>query len=423
MITNNINEKDYKACIRCGLCLSVCPTYKVLKTETASPRGRAILTRKSLSGEIELTPNLYEQMYCCFDCMACKDVCPTGVEPAKLAVNMRTIQEKQKPARWKIPLFEKIIPNPQKLEWATLPLRIYQHSGKRWLFYKLGLKHLMPKKIRDWEAQLPKIPIRPLRQTIPEKIESFEEEKYKVGFFLGCAQSLMFAETAKASIRVLNRNHCTVFIPKAAKCCGVPMLSYGKREAAEKAAMHNIELFEQYDVDVIVTDCATCGSNLKEYHTLLTDYPDWQERAKKFSSKIKDISEFLFEIPMKRPKGEIAIDVTYHDPCHLRRGQNVWEQPRQLLQMIKGVNLQEMNEADWCCGSGGSQLLTHYETSSKVLDQKMENIKSTKAEIVASGCPGCLMQLNSGIQKHKLKVKAVHPVMLLDQAYGNEYKV
>ncbi|MCK5077998.1 MAG: (Fe-S)-binding protein [Calditrichia bacterium] len=417
MKTKLINESDYLACIRCGLCLSACPTYREFKTETASPRGRVALTRKGLDGELELSPNLFEQMYSCFDCLACRDVCPVEVNPAKLSVNMRVEQEAKKPARWKIPLFEKLIPKPENMEIATWPLRLYQRLGIRWLYYKLGLWHLMPKKLRDLEAMLPHLPTRPLRQVIPEKALCPGDENYKVGFFLSCAQSLMFAETSNATIRVLNRNKCSVFTPKETKCCGVPLLSYGKRETAEKLAKHNIELFEKLEVDVIVTDCATCGSNLKEYNDLLADYPEWLERATNFSQKVKDISEFLHEIPLEKPLGQLNARVTYHDPCHLRRGQNVWQQPRELLKLINGLEFLEMEEADWCCGSAGSQLITHYDTSIKVLGRKIGNLKSTQAEIIASGCPGCQMQLNVGIKREKLKVKVIHPVELLDQAY------
>ena len=220
--------------------------------------------------------------------------------------------------------------------------------------------------------------------------------RYRVGFFLGCAQSLMFAEESAATVRVLARNGCTVITPKETVCCGMPAAGYGRQDLVMKQARHNIALFEQAEVEFIVTDCATCGSTLKEYGRLLADDPEWAERAMRFSKKVRDVSEFLGSIPLEKPQGRIEGRVTYHDPCHLRRGQGVWKQPRDLLKMIDGLEFVELPEADWCCGSAGSQLITHYETSLKVLDRKMDQLESARADYIASGCPGCQMQLNVG---------------------------
>ena len=410
-------EDDYVYCIRCGLCLSACPTYREYLTETASPRGRIVLTRQALEGDLELSPNLFEQMYSCFGCLACNEICPVGNAPADLAIEMRYVQEQVRPATWKRPLFQGLIPHPDRMELATLPLRIYERLGLRRLIYALGLRRLMPARLRDMEAMLPHLPQRPLRQVLPEVTPAQGESRYKVGFFLGCAQSLMFADESAAVVRVLSRNGCTVITPKEVKCCGMPATGYGQREVTLDLARHNIALFEQTDVDVIVTDCATCGSSLKEYADFLADDPEWAERAASFSQKVRDINEFLMEIPLEKPQGRIETCVTYHDPCHLRRAQGVWEQPRALMQMIDGVEFVEMEEADWCCGSAGSQLITHPETSLKVLKRKMDNVRATEAQVVAAGCPGCQMQLNVGVRRNELEMEVIHPVLLLDQAY------
>jgi glycolate oxidase iron-sulfur subunit len=268
------------------------------------------------------------------------------------------------------------------------------------------------------EAMLPRLPQRPLRQVLPPITRARGEVKYKVGFFLGCAQSLLFAEESMATVRVLSRNGCDVVTPREVKCCGMPAHGSGRLDLVRSQAKHNITVFEQSGVGVIVTDCATCGSTLKEYGAYLKDEPEWADRAARFSKKVRDISEFLAEIPLEKPTGRIQARVTYHDPCHLRRAQQVWKQPRDLLGLIDGIDFVEMPESDWCCGSAGSQLVTHYETSLQVLDRKMDNLSSTQAQIVASGCPGCQMQLNAGIQRRNLDVRVVHPITLLDKAYG-----
>lgn len=429
---NKPSEKEYLNCIRCGLCLAVCPTYREYLTETASPRGRVALARKGLEGDLELTPNLIEQMYACFACMACNELCPVGIRPADLALEMRYVQEQIQPAAWKDRLFGGVIPHPGRMEVATLPLRLYEMLGIRRLTYALGLLKLMPPQLRDLEAMLPHLPQRPLRQRLPQVTEPGSDVRSRkadvgrpasgsrVGFFLGCAQSLMFADESAATVRVLARNGCTVVTPKDVVCCGMPAMGYGRQELVQAMARHNIAVFEEANVETVVTDCATCGSTLKEYGKLLADDSVWGERAAAFSKKVRDISEFLMEIPLEKPKGRVEIRVTYHDPCHLRRGQKVWKQPRELMKMIDGLEFVELPEADWCCGSAGSQLITHYETSLKVMGRKMDNVQSTGAGFVASGCPGCQMQLNVGVRRRGLNVQVAHPVVLLDTAYRKE---
>jgi len=411
------DESQYLNCIRCGLCLSVCPTYREYLSETASPRGRTALARKGLEGEFELSPNLIEQMYSCFACMACNDACPVGIRPADLAVGMRQVQEQNQPAEWKQTLFGGLIPKPGRMELATLPLRLYEQLGLRRVLYTLGLRKVLPPRMRDMEAMLPRLPQRPLRQVLPEVTEAKGKNRNQVGFFLGCAQSLMFADESSATVRVLARNGSTVITPKETVCCGMPAAGYGRQDLVMEQAQHNIALYEQADVETIITDCATCGSTLKEYGHLLKNDPDWAERADVFSKKVRDVSEFLMSIPLEKPQGRIEARVTYHDPCHLRRGQGVWKQPREILKMIDGIDFIDLPEADWCCGSAGSQLITHYGTSLKVLGRKMDNLENSQAEYIASGCPGCQMQLNVGIRQRGLDVQVVHPIELLDRAY------
>ena len=417
-----LDESDYLNCIRCGLCLAVCPTYRVYKSETASPRGRVALARKGLEGDLELSPNMAEQMYACLDCLACNDICPVGIRPADLAIEMRQVQEQINPAGWKQTLFGGLIARPGRMEAATFPLRVYQWSGVRKLVYSLRIRQLLPRQLRDLEGMLPRLPRRPLRKVLPEVTPAQGESQHKVSFFLGCAQSLMFADESAATVRVMARNGCTVTTPKDTVCFGMPAAGYGRLDLLKDHARFNIDLFEKTNPDVIVTDCATCGSKLKEYGEILADEPEWAERAAAFSAKVRDISEFLMSIPLEKPSGRLDARVTYHDPCHLRRAQKVWKQPRTLLQLIDGIDFVELPESDWCCGSAGSQLITHYETSTAVLDRKMDNLKSTGAEMIASGCPGCQMQLTTGIKRSQLDVKVVHPIVLLDQAYANGKK-
>jgi glycolate oxidase iron-sulfur subunit len=410
-------EEDYLNCIRCGLCLSVCPLYRANLTETAGPRGHVALTRKVLDGDLEPSENLFENMYGCFGCLACNEICPVGIKPADLALAMRHVQEQLHASPWKRVLFNHVLSHPARLERVTWPLRLYQRLGVRRLYYALGLGRLMPSKMRDLEAMLPRLPQRPLRRVLPEKTEAVGSVRYRVGFFLGCAQSLLFTEESAATVEVLSCNGCHVVTPRDVKCCGMPAIGYGRRDILLEMAKHNVGLFEKYNLDVIVTDCATCGSTLKEYGEILSEDSEWSARARAFSDKVRDISEFLADIRLRRPGSRMDIRVTYHDPCHLRRAQGVWEAPRNLIQLIDGIEFVELKEADWCCGSAGSQLITHYETSRKVLERKMDNLDETGAQVVASGCPGCQMQLQVGIRDRGLAMEVTHPVLLLARAY------
>jgi glycolate oxidase iron-sulfur subunit len=369
-------------------------------------------------------------------CLACNEICPVGIKPADVALDMRYVAEQIKPTGWKEKLFGGLLPHPIRMEWGTLPLRMYQALGLRWLANGLRVTRLLPAQLRDLERQLPSVPRRPLRRRLPEvtrasgasvsgasasDASALGVSPKRVGYFLGCAQNLIFAEASEATVRVLARNGCEVVAPRDIQCCGMPAIGYGRQDIMREMAKHNIAVFEDLDVEVIITDCATCGSTLKEYGHFLAGDPDWADRASSFSCKVRDISEFLIEIPLEKPRGRIEARITYHDPCHLVRGQGVADQPRQLLQMIDGLEFVEMDEADWCCGSAGSQLITHYEDSLAILERKMDNVEATGAELVASGCPGCQMQLTVGLKRRGLDAhtQVVHPVLLLDQAYNS----
>jgi len=410
-------EADYLNCIRCGLCLAVCPTYREHLDEITGPRGRVALARKNLEGELELTPNLVAQMNACFACLACNEICPVGIRPAELVLSMRHVKEQLDPAGWKGSLFGGLVAHPGRMEAATLPLRLYERSGLRRLVYYLKLTRLMPPQVRDMEAMLPHLPQRPLRHSLPVVTQARTQSRYRVGFFLGCAQNLLYPQESEATVRVLARNGCTVITPREVQCCGMPARGYGRLDLVRAQARHNIAAFELANVDVIITDCATCGSTLKDYKTLLQDEGEWAPRAEAFSARVRDVSEFLAEIPLIKPKGQVEARLTYHDPCHLRRGQKIWQQPRHLLSLIDGLDYVELPEADWCCGSAGSQLITHYETSVKVMERKASNIASTGAQVVASGCPGCQMQLNTAMKRREWNIRVVHPVTLLDEGY------
>jgi glycolate oxidase iron-sulfur subunit len=416
-------QEDVNYCIRCGLCLSVCPTYKDSLRETESPRGRVALVAKALEGELDLTRNFKDHMYRCLDCLACNEICPVGIKPADLCLEARHAIHQATPTPLLKPiLFRGIFPRTGLLEVLTKPVAVYDRSGIRRAANASGVTKILPSQLRDMERMLPhKLPLRGTRHQLPDVVLAKGERRAHVAYFLGCVQGVMMAEGSKATVEVLAENGCDVVIPSNVKCCGMPMVGYGFKDEARAMARHNIDLLLGLNVDAIVTDCATCGSSLKEYAHWLANDPSHAERAKQFSDKVRDISEFLVEIGIRPPEGRVDARVTYHDPCHLCRAQGIREQPREMLRAA-GVELVEMEGADTCCGSAGTQLITHYHTSVGVLEVKMERVAETEAEIIASGCPGCQMQLGLGVKRRGLEAKVVHPSQLLAQAYRDAKK-
>jgi glycolate oxidase iron-sulfur subunit len=416
-------QEDVNYCIRCGLCLSACPTYAHSLRETESPRGRVALVAKAIEGELALTTNFKDHMYQCLACLACNDICPVGIKPADLCLEARYAIHQATPTPPLKPiLFRGVFPRTGLLELLTKPVAFYDRSGLRKLVNAARATKILPSQLRDMERMLPhKLPLRGTRHTLPDVVVARGERRAHVAYFLGCVQGVMMAEGCKATVEVLAENGCDVVIPSNVKCCGMPMVGYGFKDEAREMARHNIDLLLGLNVDAIVTDCATCGSSLKEYAHWLADDPDYAERAKQFAASVRDISEFLVEIGIRPPGGKTSARVTYHDPCHLVRAQGVREQPREMLRAA-GVELVEMEGADICCGSAGTQLITHYETSVGVLERKMDNVIETEADFVASGCPGCQMQLSLGAKRRGLKTRVVHPSELLARAYRNERK-
>ncbi|RPI48051.1 MAG: (Fe-S)-binding protein [Chloroflexi bacterium] len=411
-------QEDVNYCIRCGLCLSVCPTYKDSLRETESPRGRVALIAKAIEGELDLTRNFKDHMYRCLDCLACQDICPVGIQPANLCLEARyAIEQATSTPLLKPVLFGGIFTHTGLLEILTKPVALYERSGLRRLANGLRATRVLPAQLRDMERMLPgRLPLRGMRHQLPAVVPARGERRARVGYFLGCVQGVMMGDGCRATVEVLAENGCDVVIPSNVKCCGMPMVGYGFKDTARQVARHNIDLLLGLDLDTIVTDCATCGSSLKEYPHWLADDPVYAERAREFASRVRDVSEFLVEIGIRPPQGSVDARVTYHDPCHLCRAQGIRQQPREMLRAA-GVELVEMAAADTCCGSAGTQLITHYHTSVGVLERKMDNVAATEAEIVASGCPGCQMQLGLGVKRRGLKARVVHPSQLLAQAY------
>lgn len=419
----NFSWKKWDACTHCGLCLPTCPTYRELGLEMDSPRGRLYLMGSAFRDEdaIPLNEEWSEYIYRCLDCRACETACPSGVHFGELLEQARAIYE-QNAARsaayrfWTNLVFKHLLPNKERLDLIFELMWLYQRLGIRWLVQKTGILKLMGQ-MGQMESLLPKIPSPHLKYTVRDITPAEGETRYRVGFIPGCIMNQVFTETNLATIRVLAANGCEVVTPRQQSCCGALHLHNGIRDVASTLAKQNIDAFEAENLDAIIINSAGCGATLKEYEVLLEHDTVYAEKAEHFSQKMRDISEFLAEIDMVAPKGRIERRVTYDAPCHLLHGQNVDAQPRAVLQTIPGVELVELPESEWCCGSAGIYNITQPELSQEILERKMVHIADTGADIIATGNPGCLLQIQLGLQKHGIAMRALHPVNLLDYAY------
>ncbi|MDA8219060.1 MAG: (Fe-S)-binding protein [Dehalococcoidales bacterium] len=310
-----------------------------------------------------------------------------------------------------------LLPHSGRLEASVWPLRAYQKLGLSALVRRSGLGGALPTPLGVMENLLPPLPGKSLRQTLPSVVPARGERRYRVGFFLGCIMTLVFAKASRGTVEVLAHNGCEVVTPKEQVCCGAPHAEEGELDAVRELSRRNIEAFEQLDVDYVVADCAACGAQTKEYVQLLRHDPRYAERARAFSAKVRDISEFLGSIPLRRPLGAVPRWVAYHHPCHLVHAQGVREAPRALLQSVPKLELVELAEDDWCCGSAGVYNITHAGRAAAILDRKLANLAASGAEVVATGNPGCLMQLAAGVRDKGMAIEVRHPLELLALSY------
>lgn len=423
----NLDYSVVQQCMHCGLCLPTCPTYDATKLERHSPRGRIALMRAIADDRLDVTKAFGEEMYFCLGCLACQTACPAGVNYAELFEHARAEVEQKKvltnPKRNLIRKFtvEWLFMDLRRLEMFGHGLRLYQQTGLQSLVRRSGVLKVLPARLQELEAMTPTVCDQFSAELIASETPAVGPKKYRVAMLTGCAQDLTFSDVNRDTVEVLAQNGCDVFTPAAQNCCGSLHAHNGELTLAQQLARRNIDQFPPERFDAIISNAGGCGSHLKHYTQLLADDPLYAERAKCWDAKVKDIHEWLGQIKIRNPKSEIQDQfVTYHESCHLTHGQKVVSQPRELLKAIPGLKLVELPEANWCCGSAGIYNLTQPEMASQLLDRKIAHIKSTGATTVATGNPGCLLQLINGAAKAGLKLRVVHPITLLAEAYRAE---
>lgn len=402
-------------CVHCGFCLPVCPTYVLWNEEMDSPRGRIYLMKLASEGGASLNSQWVSHFDSCLGCMACTTACPSGVDYGKLIEATRAQIERHHPRSFGERMHRRflfaVFTRPDRLRLLRWPLLAYQKSGLQSLIRGAGLTRLFSRRMRSMESLMPRLQA---NEPVPEVTPAIGPKRLRAGLLLGCVQREFFSQVNAATVRVLAAEGCEVVAPEAQPCCGALMVHAGEEEGALALARRTIDVFERANVEVIVANAAGCGSNVKEYGHLLRDDPDYAGRAKAFAAKCRDITEILTELPPRAPRNPLPLRVAFHDSCHLQHAQGVRSQPRQLLSNIPGLELTEIPEGAVCCGSAGIYNLVQPEAANALGDRKAQLIVPLKANVVATGNPGCILQLQSSLARLGQSTRVLHTIQLLD---------
>jgi glycolate dehydrogenase iron-sulfur subunit len=394
----------------------------VLGLEADSPRGRIYQILQVDSGRLEIGESFVTHLDRCLGCRACETACPSGVEYGRILERARTEIE----VNYRRPLLARVARNyaygtvlshfRSLRRWARL-LRFYQRSGMQRVVRGSGVLKLLG--MEKVEALTPQMDEKFFLDEIGGFYPAQGERRGRVALLAGCIASVAFSELNRATIRVLNANGIEVVAPAHQRCCGALHCHAGFRKEARRLAKINIHALLDDSFDAIVTNAAGCGATLKEYDDLLAQDEKHAGRAKEFSSKVRDVTEYLAEKGLRPPAEPMNLRVTYQDPCHLAHGQRVRKQPRELLKAA-GAELREMSRPDQCCGSAGVYNVVENDLSMEILKLKMDDVASTGAETVVTANVGCMLQLRAGVEQRQLGMEVLHVIELLDRMYQAE---
>jgi glycolate oxidase iron-sulfur subunit len=401
-------------CVHCGLCLPVCPTYRETGREISSPRGRIHLMRATAEGRVALGATLAEEAYLCLGCRACETACPSGVRFGRLVEETRAAVDRAGlrdgiAKRIEALALSEIVPRRAWLRLAFDALRLAQ-----WTRLDRLAARVLPAGLARLAASAPIVPPRSERRSLPARVEAVGPRRGRVALFVGCVMPELFGDVHRATVRVLARNGFEVVVPRAQGCCGALHAHAGDPEQARALAQRNVAAFDPRDVDAVVVNSAGCGAAMREAGHWLP------ETGTPLASLVRDPCELLDDAGLRVPAGRLEGTVCYDDPCHLVHGQRVREAPRRLLAAIDGLTLVAHDDPTSCCGAAGIYNLTHPAMANAVLERKMRALGAADPDWIATGNPGCMMQLAAGARAAGLRARVVHPIELLDRAYRAE---
>ena len=397
------------ACVHCGFCLQACPTYLVLEDENDSPRGRIVLMRSLVEGTLPTTdPDVRTHIDRCLGCRACETACPSGVPYGQLLEATRATLTDERPNPFVARAILFVFARRPLMKLAMLGGRITRALRVSRLLARL------PGRLGFALAMLESTR-RPIEGAAYTPTSSGANGT--VSLLAGCVMEGLFSETNRATERTLAVNDYTMVATEGQRCCGALHAHAGDARTARALARANINAFERSGADVIAVNAAGCGAMMKDYGHILAGDAAWSARAVAMAARVRDVSELLAAAGPK-PGGSLAVTVTYDAPCHLLHAQRVTSPPLRVLAAVPGLILVPLEGSEHCCGSAGIYNLVEPDTSNRVLAPKLANIADTRAAFVATGNPGCLMQIGAGMHQAGMSSRAVHPVDLLDASYG-----
>jgi glycolate oxidase iron-sulfur subunit len=393
------------SCVHCGFCLPTCPTYVVLGEEENSPRGRIVLMKEVLEGELSVDEAI-APIDNCLGCQACVSACPSGVEYGDLITAFRAHAEER---RHRPPTDRA----QRALIGATLPFPRRFRAAARAGLAARRLAGLVPARMRPMLDLLPRS--LPRSRRLPELTPAEGERRARVALLAGCAQQVLDPEIGWATLRVLARNGVEVVVPREQGCCGALAMHAGRARQARRLGRRALDAFPA-GVDAVVTNAAGCGSGMREYPLLFAGSPD-SDRARALAERVVDVTAFLDELGLRPPPEGKPRRIAYHDACHLAHAQGVRAAPRRLLAAC-GHELVEPAEPEICCGSAGTYNLERPAIAAELGRRKARNLLATGAELVAAGNIGCLTQISAQFEAAGSRVEVLHTVQVLDRAYS-----
>jgi glycolate oxidase iron-sulfur subunit len=404
-------QKELDKCMHCGSCMAVCPVYNTDKIEAGVARGKIGVAEAVMEGKLELDDQeVIDMLFNCLVCKSCMQSCPTKVDFSRIMLAFRAAIVRKNGLPWLKKAIFSTLKHPALFDGgmkagALLSGVAFRDAGQKAIAPRSPFAFIGKYAGFDENRMLPALATNPLRDRVPELVQ-VEKAKTKVAFFTGCSLNYFYPETGEDLISVLKENNVDIAIPKDQCCCGIPVFVHGDVETIRTLARKNLDAMER------------AGA---EYLEIFSDDPVYGPKAAYWSARTYDISTFLVDVIKYRPpQGKVDAVVTYHDSCHLKKTMKVSREPREILKGIPGVTFKEMSAPDACCGSGGSYLLTHFETATAIAKRKVDDVNRTAADTVTTGCPACVMQLMDNVHRFGKEQQVKHYVSVLAESYRNE---
>lgn len=405
-------KKTVGNCVKCGMCLSVCPVYKVLNDERSSPRAKIHLIRSHESQKIESSPLLQEMISKCLMCGSCKTICPLGINHYAEFMEMRQKMVQDHGEKVAIKSLVYLLSREQRLKFATHFARVGQKI----------VPSIFKEKYKLGDIPLKNFPVlnkKPLRSALPGTIPAMGQERGTVIYFTGCASNYIYDDTGLATVGVLSRLGYRVLIPEDQTCCALPQLFHGFTKDAEKSIKANLAALSTADkdhIDAIIVDCATCGTALKKQYGLLCDKLGLDSSSVEYvASRVMDITSFIMKSGALEKRGRYKPQhhkITYHLPCHLKNSPDSAMNIEELSALYPQIEYMRAEDVDSCCGGGGTFFYEYPELSKTMVSDKIDNARKTGADFLLTDCPVCRMNFSGNLHA-EASIKVIHPISFI----------